>query len=161
MTSPHVHKSPGLRTLGGIDNVDSTYLESLVGYNARRATLSIIGLFLERMAPYDLRPVDFSVLSLVTHNPGITSRQLCAALGILPPNLVSLVGALDRRGLIQRSPHPSDGRAMSLYLTKPGEQLMRGAERTAAELERDATAGLSAAERTDLIRLLQKIYQQD
>jgi hypothetical protein len=34
--------------------------------------------FLQRMAFYDLRPVDFSVLSLVTHNPGITSRLTVA-----------------------------------------------------------------------------------
>ena len=142
----------------GVDKVDSSYLESLVGYNARRAALSIIGLFLERMADYDLRPVDFSILSLVTHNPGITSRQLCATLGILPPNLVAMVGTLDKRGLIERTPHRSDGRAMSLYLTKSGEQLMREAEKTAAQLERDATARLSTAECNTLMRLLQKIY---
>ena len=144
--------------IGGADTVDSSYLESLVGYNARRATLSIIALFLERMAVYDLRPVDFSILSLVTHNPGITSRQLCATLGILPPNLVAMVGALDKRGLIKRSPHRSDGRAMSLYLTGAGERLMREAEKAAANLEREATVRLSAAERTTLMRLLQKIY---
>ena len=138
--------------------VDSSYLESLVGYNARRAALSIIGLFLERMAVYDLRPVDFSILSLVTHNPGITSRQLCATLGILPPNLVTMVGTLDKRGLIERAPHRSDGRAMSLYLTRAGEQLMREAEKTARQLERDATTRLSADECNTLMRLLQKIY---
>ncbi len=141
-----------------VDKVDSSYLESLVGYNARRATLSIIGLFLERMAVYNLRPVDFSILSLIAHNPGITSRQLCATLGILPPNLVAMVGTLDRRGLINRRPHASDGRAMSLYLSQTGEQLMREAENTAANLEQDATARLSAGERTTLMRLLQKIY---
>ncbi len=141
-----------------VDKVDSSYLESLVGYNARRAALTIIGLFLERMAVYDLRPVDFSILSLVAHNPGITSRQLCATLGILPPNLVAMVGTLDRRGLITRRPHASDGRAMSLYLSKSGEKLMREAERAAADLEQDATARLSPGERTTLMRLLQKIY---
>lgn len=141
-----------------VDKVDSSYLESLVGYNARRATLSIIGLFLERMAVYNLRPVDFSILSLIAHNPGITSRQLCATLGILPPNLVAMVGTLDRRGLINRRPHASDGRAMSLYLSQTGEQLMREAEKTAANLEQDATARLSAGERSTLMRLLQKIY---
>ena len=141
-----------------VDKIDSSYLASLVGYNTRRATLSIIGLFLQRMAMYDLRPVDFSILSLVTHNPGITSRQLCTTLGILPPNLVAMVGTLDKRGLIQRKPHRSDGRAMSLYLTSAGQQLMHDAESTAAELECDATARLSPTERATLIRLLQKIY---
>ena len=62
-------------TSTSVDTVDTSYLETLIGYNARRAALSVIGLFLQRMAVYGLRPVDFSVLSLITHNPGITSRQ--------------------------------------------------------------------------------------
>ena len=60
--------------------VDTGFLRTLVGYNTRRAALSIIAVFMERMAVYDLKVVDFSVLSLVAHNPGITSRQLCATL---------------------------------------------------------------------------------
>ena len=141
--------------------VDSSYLESLVGYNARRAALSIIGLFLERMAVYGLRTVDFSILSLLIHNPGITSRQLCATLGILPPNLVAMVGALEKRKLIARSPHPRDGRAMSLHLTEAGKALVREAEQTAAALEEDATSRLSPAERATLNQLLQKIYLKE
>lgn len=140
------------------DVIDTSYLETLMGYNARRAALAIIGVFLKRMAVYELRPVDFSVLSLVTHNPGITSRQLCTALGILPPNLVGMVNALETRGLISREPHPSDGRAMGLHLTVKGRNLMEQAEETARDLENDATDRLTAAERKSLIRLLQKIY---
>ena len=82
--------------------IDATFLESLLGYNARRAALTIIEVFLDRMAVYGLRTVDFSTLSLVAHNPGITSRQLCEALGILPPNLVRIVADLDKRGLVLR-----------------------------------------------------------
>jgi DNA-binding MarR family transcriptional regulator len=64
--------------------------------------VAVIEVFLQRMAPCGLRPVDFSVLSLITHNPGITSRQLCTTLGILPPNIVGMVNALEKRGLIVR-----------------------------------------------------------
>jgi DNA-binding MarR family transcriptional regulator len=141
-----------------VEEVDTTYLESLIGYNARRAALAVIEVFMPRMAVYDLRPVDFSVLSLVTHNPGITSRQLCTALGILPPNLVGMVNTLEKRELIRRAPHPKDGRAMGLHLTPTGEKLMRDAERTAAELEAQVAARLSASESRTLIRLLKKVY---
>lgn len=141
-----------------VQEVDASYLESLMGYNARRAALVIIGEFLTQMAPYGLRPVDFSVLSLITHNAGITSRQLCTALGLLPPNLVGMVNALEKRELIVRQPHPSDGRATGLHLSAKGRKLMREAEKTAARLEADATARLTPAENRTLIRLLQKIY---
>jgi DNA-binding MarR family transcriptional regulator len=141
-----------------VDEVDTRYLETLIGYNARRAALSVIGLFLQRMAVYGLKPVDFSVLSLITHNPGITSAQLCSALSILPPNLVGIINALARRGLIGRQPHPRDGRAMGLHLTDAGHALMVEAEQTASDLEIEATGRLSAAERQTLIRLLRKVY---
>jgi DNA-binding MarR family transcriptional regulator len=140
------------------EQVDTSYLESLIGYNARRAALAVIEVFLERMAQYDLRPVDFSVLSLVTHNPGITSRQLCTTLGILPPNLVGMINALEKRELIARVPHPRDGRAMGIHLTPTGQKLMRAAERTAAELEAEVASRLTPSEGKTLIRLLKKIY---
>jgi DNA-binding MarR family transcriptional regulator len=146
------------KSVPAVEQVDTAYLEGLIGYNARRAALSVIEVFLERMKVYELRPVDFSVLSLITHNPGITSRQLCATLGILPPNLVGMVSALEKRELITRQPHPRDGRAMGLHLTAVGNKLMRDAEQTAAELEAEVGSRLSAAETRTLIRLLKKVY---
>ena len=141
-----------------MEKIDTSYLETLLGYNARRAALVIIEQFLKRMAVYDLRPVDFSVLSLITHNSGISSRQLCSALNILPPNLVGMINTLEKRELIVRKPHPSDRRILGLHLSDAGGKLMKNAEQTAKELENDAASKLTAAERKTLTRLLQKIY---
>ena len=155
---PEPSASSAATALPAVDQVDTRYLETLIGYNARRAALSVISLFMTRMAVYELRIVDFSVLSLITHNPGITSRQLCTALNILPPNLVGMIDALARRGLLERHPHPRDRRAMGLHLTASGAALMRDAEHTASDLEDQAAGRLSAAERQTLIRLLRKVY---
>lgn len=144
-----------------VDQVDTSYLETLVGYNARRAALTVIGLFVPRMAEYGLRPVDFSILSVIRHNPGITSKQLCSALNLLPPNLVGKIAAMDKRGLLVRHPHPSDGRALGLQLTPAGHALMHDAEQSAFELEREAAGALSASERRTLLRLLQKVYSSN
>jgi DNA-binding MarR family transcriptional regulator len=141
-----------------VDKVDTSYLETLIGYNARRAALAVISQFLERMAVYDLKPVDFSVMSVVVHNPGVTSRQLCAALNILPPNLVGLVQSLESRGLLERLPHPHDGRAMGLHPTDQGLELMEKAEATASELEMNIGSKLTPNQVQTLVTLLQKIY---
>ncbi len=138
--------------------VDTSFLETLAGYNARRASLTIVSLFMERMAPYGLRPVDFSVLTLVAHNPGITSRQLCSALDILPPNLVGLLKGLEKRDLIEKREHPRDKRAQGLHLTPAGLALQAQAQKTARELEIDAVAGLTPAEQATLNQLLRKVY---
>ncbi len=142
-----------------VDKVNTRYLETLVGYNARRTALVIIDEFMQRMAVYGLRTVDFSVLSLITHNPGITSKQLCNALGIQAPNMVSMINTLVKRKLITRHPHPTDGRAMGLHLTSTGADMMRQAEQTAAELEIDKTSKLSKEERKTLLQLLKKVYK--
>jgi DNA-binding MarR family transcriptional regulator len=141
-----------------VDQVDTRYLQSLMGYNARRAALSIIELFLQKMAPYGLKPVDFSVMSTIHHNPGVTSRQLCSTLNLLPPNLVGLIQSLESRGLIERKPHPHDGRAVGLHATALGQSLMVQAEGTASALEIEKTSKLTPAERSTLLELLQKIY---
>ena len=150
--------SPAQSFAHAVDTVDTAYLQTLMGYNARRAALSIIELFLERLAPYGLKPVDFSVMSTICHNPGVTSRQLCATLNLLPPNLVGLIQSLESRGLIERKPHPHDGRAVGLHASDKGQALMVQAEQTATELEIEKTAKLTPAQRQTLLALLQKIY---
>jgi DNA-binding MarR family transcriptional regulator len=153
-------KTPDLDTTGAETGpIDTRFLDSLLGYNARRAALVIIDLFLKQMAVHELRPVSFSVLSLIHHNPGLTSRQLCTALGLLPPNLVALLNTLVKRALVERRPHPRDGRALALYLTPAGRAMMQAAEKSAAQLELKATAGLSPAERKTLLKLLKKVYE--
>ncbi len=144
----------------GEGQIDTSYLESLLGYNARRAALAVIGVFLQRMAPYGLRPVDFSVLTLIAHNPGITSRQVCAALDILPPNLVGMIKSLDKRGLIERRPHPTDRRAQGLHLSPAGRKLQKDAQSTATKLESDVASRLSAQELDQLKELLQRVYSR-
>jgi DNA-binding MarR family transcriptional regulator len=154
---PEPHAT-GASVLAG--ELDTRYLETLLGYNARRAALAVIAVFLKRMEPYDLRPVDFSVLTLIAHNPGVTSRQLCAALDILPPNLVGMIKNLDHRGLIERRTHPTDRRAQGLHLSLAGVQLQGEAEKTATALERDVASGLTSAELQTLNQLLHKVYHR-
>ncbi len=142
------------------EELHTAHLEALLGYNTRRAALHIIGAFMQNMAEFDLRPAEFSVLSLIRHNPGITSRQLCAALNILPPNLVVILKQFEKRGLIARKPHPTDGRAIGLSLTDKGDTLVAAAEEVSAASDLSSTHSLTAAERKTLTRLLQKIYLQ-
>ena len=151
--------SPSPSPVTAPERLDTGTLEALIGYNARRAYSAISALFFERMAPYGLKQAEWSVLALLAHNPGATSRQLCATLDILPPNLVSLIAGMDSRGLIERRPHPRDGRAVGLHLTADGEKLVTEAEQAVTQLEADASARLTAMEREMLIRLLQKIYR--
>jgi DNA-binding MarR family transcriptional regulator len=133
-------------------------LLSLVGYNCRRAYLTIMPTFSERMAKYELRAVDFSVLSLLKANPNITQKRVCQAVNVSPPNMAILLDKLEARGLVLRQRNPLDKRSQTLVLTPEGLQLCNKAEKTTTELELEATAMLSDDERAQLLQLLQKIF---
>ncbi len=133
-------------------------LLSLVGYNCRRAYLAIMPLFDARMEQYALRAVDFSVLTLINANPSLTQRRLAQAVNVSPPNMATLLDKLEQRGLLLRQRNPLDKRSQTLVLTTEGARLCAKAETTASELETQATAMLSDAERAQLLHLLQKIY---
>lgn len=139
-------------------DLDTQYVEGFLGYNARRAALVLNDIFLRDMAIYGLRTIDFTLLALIARNPGVTSSQLCSLLDIQSSNLVVLIGQLLQRSLIERRPHPRDGRAMGLHLTPAGKRMLKQAEATAAEVEERAAARLSVAERATLIKLLKRIY---
>jgi DNA-binding MarR family transcriptional regulator len=140
--------------------LDQRKLLGLVGYNCRRAYLCILGLFRERMAKFDLRPVDFSVLVLVRDNPNVNQKRLAHALGIDPPNMVTLLERLEARALIGREPDPTDRRARLLVLTRQGAALCSEAEEVVARVEIDATPNLTPDERVELMRLAQKVFLQ-
>jgi DNA-binding MarR family transcriptional regulator len=139
-------------------DLNTEFLESLLGYNARRASLTILQIVFERMATLGLRPVEFSMLSLIHHNPGITSRRLSEALAIQPPNLVGKVANMLERGWITRQTDAQDKRALVLTLSPEGLAIIEKAEKLAEELEKAASVQLTAEERDNLIMLLKKVY---
>ena len=138
--------------------LDQSVLLGLVGYNCRRAYLNIMLLVSKRMDKYELRPVDYTILTLVNANPDITPKRLAQAINVSPPNLGALLERLESRDLLERRRNPSDKRSQVLALTAAGRTLCRKADKAIADLESEATSMLSEKERADLLRLLQKIF---
>lgn len=138
--------------------LDQHVLLGLVGYNFRRAYITIMPLFEKRMRKLELRPVDFTVLSLLKANPHINQKRLSRAINVSPPNLATLLDRLQQRGLLMRERNPLDRRSQTLALTDAGKRLCSKAEKTVKLLDVKATEQLSDVERAQLIGLLQKIF---
>ena len=136
---------------------DLPVLADLLGYQARRTALHIIARFHEDLKNLSLRPVTFSVLSVVGHHDGLTSREVCDLLGIQPPNLVAIINDLHQRGWLDRQPHPTDGRALGLHLTPEGQAQLAQAEALAVASDQVVCGHLTRSERETLVSLLKKI----
>lgn len=138
--------------------LDQSRLLGLLGYKLRRAYLQILWLWADRMARLKLRPAEFSVLVLIASNPSVNQKRLGRALAIEPPNMATMLDRLEARDLLKRQRNPEDKRSQLLVLTPAGQRLCSKAEKAASDLELEASAKLSVAERDELARLLQKMF---
>lgn len=139
--------------------VDQSDLQQLVGYSCRRAHAVVRDHAAKCLSAHDLPPGWFTVLMLLSRNPGLSSRQLCQVLGVKPPNFVALVATFEARDLIERRAHPKDSRSLGLYLTPPGRRLVARVRKEVLQADVEATAMLDDGERRTLLRLLKRIYE--
>ena len=106
-------------------SIDLGPLPELIGYVLRRAQLAVFQDFFGAFAPFDVRPAQFSVLTIIERNPGLTQTQVAEALGIKRTNFVGMLDELEKRGLAERRQATRDKRSYALYLTAEGAALMR------------------------------------
>src|SRR5260221_14601022 len=107
-------------------------LSDLLGYSLKRAQLKVFEDFLRCMAPLQLTPAQFSVLLLLEHNPGRNQTEIANTLGILRPNFVAMLDALESRDLLTRMRSPNDRRSHVLTLTDKGRATLTRAKKLVA-----------------------------
>ena len=132
-------------------------LPTALGYLLRRAQVAVFADFIASLEEVGLRPGQFSALLVIAGNPGLSQRELCAALDIQEANFVPMMNGLVRRRLAQRRPSPADHRRHALHLTARGATLLRRAHALQHTHERRLTARLGAAGRAELTRLLREL----
>ena len=91
-----------------------------------------------------------SVLALLRDTGPSRVTDLAAAEAVTQPSMTTLVGRLERQGLVTRGPDPSDARAVLVALTDDGREALRrlGSRRAAILAER--LAALDDADRAAL-----------
>jgi len=70
----------------------------------------------------------------------------------------ALLKSLEESGLIERNPHPTDGRASLVRITLKGQELVRSTAPLRFRFMNEVTSTLTTAEKDDLIRLLIKLH---
>jgi DNA-binding MarR family transcriptional regulator len=136
--------------------VDLGPLPELIGYVLRRAQLVVFQDFFSAFAPFDIRPAQFAVLTVIERNPGMTQSQVAEALGIKRTNFVGLLDALEARGLAERR-QARDKRSYALYLTADGAALMRKLRPVLKAHESRMIARVGEDGREALIALLHEV----
>jgi len=66
-----------------------------------------------------------SALSTLHKCGELTPGQLAAKEGVQPPSMTRVIAALEERGYVERSPHPTDGRQAIVRLSETGLAFVR------------------------------------
>ena len=146
--------APDVTPHGRLDEGD---VGRIMGYRVAQALAATNQVFATTIgSEIDLRPVEFTTLSLIHANPGLTASALASALAVTPPNITMWLDRLEGRGLIERERSETDRRAQHVSVTASGAGLVEQATQHLIASEQAALAGLSPGERAMLLELLRK-----
>lgn len=65
-----------------------------------------------------------SAMATLSRDGAMTPGALAAKERVQPPSMTRVIAALDDRGLVDRRPHPSDGRQIIVSLSEAGHRLI-------------------------------------
>lgn len=104
--------------------IDYGPLDRRVGYLLRRAQIAVFRDFFSAFEAHDIRPGQYSILTVIECNPGLKQGEVSAALGIKRANFVAMIDELEKRKLVRRDAVRGDRRSYALMLTPKAARLM-------------------------------------
>jgi DNA-binding MarR family transcriptional regulator len=99
-------------------------LNERIGYLLRRAQLAVFSDFFQAFNTVGISPAQYSILTVIGRNPGLSQTEVADALGIKKTNFVAVIKDLEKRGTVLRTAMPTDKRSFALTLTPPGKSLL-------------------------------------
>ncbi|MEO3743604.1 MarR family transcriptional regulator [Plantactinospora sp. B5E13] len=108
----------------------------------------------------DLTGTQLSALTSLELAGALTPRELADTERVQPPTMTKIVAKLEERGLVRRTPHPTDGRQVILAVTDPGRSMLAQFDRARNEWLAGRLTELTPEDREVLRRaaeILQKV----
>jgi DNA-binding MarR family transcriptional regulator len=129
------------------------------GHLIRRAHQVAVALFMEETAEHDVTPVQFAILNALIEEPGEDQVTLASRVAFDAATFGSVIGRLETKGWVRREPDAQDRRRKLLWITPEGEQAAAAMRAGVARTQRRILAPLDAAEREQLVALLDKLVR--
>jgi len=133
-------------------------LENSIGFAVYRTALKLKTDMARRIKKYDLTPEQWSVLTCLAEQDGLSQKQIAENTFKDQPTTGRIIDRLAEKGLMRREANPEDRRGFNVYLTPEGLQLRNQVMPVAVEMNENAGSQLSVEERETLLVLLSKVY---
>ena len=110
-------------------------------------------------AGIDITIDQWLVLKTIHESADVTLQQVGVAVFKDFASITRIVQLLERKGLLRRKPHPTDGRRSELVLTSSGASVVRKVEPIAQANRRQALDGIDADQVAQLRAVLKRITE--
>src|SRR6201997_1682157 len=118
--------------------------------------MQAIGLLVRRLrataASHELSLTEALVMSRLAKDGPATTADLARAEGMKPQSMGTTVTALEEMGIVERKPHPTDGRQMNIELTAKGAAMRKSGKDAKRTWLVEAIAQLDEQERETLFK---------
>ena len=112
----------------------------------------------QRIAPLGIAPAQFmALLELWGEKDGLTQRELVERLDVEQATMANTLARMQRDGLIEKKPHPSDKRAQIICLTQKAIDLKPDAIAAAAAQNKLALSDLSEEEHRHFLDMMGRV----
>jgi DNA-binding MarR family transcriptional regulator len=127
-----------------------SYVAAWVGKRARADVQ-------EALAEHGLATSEHGVLVALADFGALSQQQLADRLDADKSHVVRLIDQLQRRGLITRTPHPTDRRRHEIELTADGRELVAAVSPIISDIEAAHLDALSVKDQRTLATLLLRV----
>jgi len=109
------------------------------------------------MTPFGVTADQFVVLCALAEGDALTQRELVIRTSSDPSTSRAMLVLLERRQLIERRPHPTDGRARTVSLTVEGKRIHRDLWRKSEAFRKELLADLAQDDVASLVSHLRRL----
>ncbi len=112
-------------------------------------------------APFKTTDIQFNILMILKNSDqeGISQQELSEKLVVTKSNVVGLVDRMEKQGLVERRPHPTDRRFNRIVITKKGKELVEKVEIHYYEEVDRMMAGISESEKRLIVEATVKVRE--
>jgi DNA-binding MarR family transcriptional regulator len=102
-------------------------------------------------------PGQFAPLVMLFEQDGLTQAELCRRINVEQPTMANTLDRMERDGLVQRKPDPTDKRRATIHLTPRASEMRTGVMDRARRVASQSVQGLSGSEQEHLFGLIAKL----
>jgi DNA-binding MarR family transcriptional regulator len=129
-------------------------------YLIKRAEIEVTSRMSDTLEPYEITPIQFTVLYFVDYDKGdLSSAQLSRRFSMTPQSMNELVKVLETKKLLKKTVDPAHKRILRLSLTSKGKKLLQDCNSALDMMESSLLESLSSTETDALRKIIGKILE--